>query len=84
LYKNVEQLPSLRPRVDFLVVTTLDAKDDLEGVMDIDVTLFVPIGEMNEGAVFGELQFMVECPWPWTHDGCSHLVLVLISVKKLV
>jgi hypothetical protein len=84
LDKNVGLLPLLCPRVDLFVVAMLDAKGDLEGVIDSDVTLFIPIGEMDEGAVFRKLQFMVKCPWPWTHDGRGHFVFVLISVQELV
>jgi len=80
LDKNVEQLPLLCLRVDFLAIATLDAKDNLEGVIDGYVTLFVPVSEINEGAVSRKLKFMVKRPWPWTHDGCGHLILVLISI----
>lgn len=84
LYKNVKQLRPLRIRVDFVVVATFDAKGDLEDMINGDVALFVSIGEMNEGTMFRKLQFMVECPWPWTHNNGGHLVLVLISVQELV
>lgn len=47
LDKNVEQLPLPRPRVDFIIVATLDAKNDLEGVSDGNVTFFIPIGEID-------------------------------------